>query len=171
LKKRNDGGGDRDLEKKEKVRKKVAFYGDRIVEPKKQEEGHLAYDDGSTQDFSPDNSLLKTSARLLGFEMNIDKLEKFVFNVNENAEPHTGPRFLNFDVVDLLEMIRTESAKTDLLLLVNDVERSDLRNVPALKLFTSRDSIWIHETLNRERPRAAEFYDICWESEDEDDGD
>ena len=65
----------------------------------------------------------------------------------------------------LAEMIQTESVKTDLLLLVNGVERLPPYHPFLLELFRGRESVWVNEASKKTRACPVDFF--CFLDEEE----
>jgi hypothetical protein len=85
--------------------------------------------------------------------------------VSEKRENDPGANYNQLLELDILEMIRVESVKTDLLLLVGGVERHPL-SVPFLdKFFKGQETVWVNEALIKTRPCSTDFYSLRVEDE------
>ncbi|KAL2142683.1 hypothetical protein VTI28DRAFT_838 [Corynascus sepedonium] len=126
------------------------------------EEGRLSYDD------EDDGSITRTSSIKL---TNLPASEKggaadapatIAFEDAWDDAHSKRKKQWEFAVLD---MIRTESIKTDLLVLVNGIECSPFFYSLSERFFLSEENLWVNQSLNKRRPSSAEFYNISNETE------
>ncbi|KAK4041183.1 hypothetical protein C8A01DRAFT_34802 [Parachaetomium inaequale] len=135
----------------------MAFADNLMIRQRDPAEGRLSYDD------VPQSSPTKHSASssVVG-GMDVEVPEKAASEKSEDDSHADHNQLLELDV---LEMIRIESVKTDLLLLVGGVERLPL-SVPFLdKFFKGQESVWVNEALTKTRPCSTDFYAFRIEDE------
>ncbi|KAK3901940.1 hypothetical protein C8A05DRAFT_34371 [Staphylotrichum tortipilum] len=128
------------------------------------DEGRLSYDDEVDDDPQsplPESQVFGSPAE---GKMDVDDLVRPRSENANGAAPATEDESLEFEV---LEMIQTESKKTDLLFLVNGVEHMSACDPTVVKLFEGQENIFINGALGKARPRPTDFYELRDEGERE----
>lgn len=141
---------------------KPTFLDDLMSGRKDQEEGRLSYDDEVDGD-APLSSPVTRTVRSPSVEvMEIDRPEACVFKVDKRSAQAIRDQSLKLAVLD---MIRVESVKTDLLLFINNVEHLPPLNPFLAQLFKSQQSIWVNKTLKKTRPCPTDFFEFLVKDE------
>jgi hypothetical protein len=132
---------------------------------KDEKEGRLSYDDEVDRD-APLSPPAPRTVRSPSVEMmEVDRPETSVSKTTKESAPLVKDQSLGNAARD---MIRVESAKTDLLLLFNGVEYLPHLSPFLNQLFRGQESIWGKKTLQKTRPSSTDFFEIL--SEDKDNG-
>lgn len=133
-------------------RKKLAFAESSVIEPREQHKGRLAYDDEDERrvsSTSPTGTLAPSpvmATRHVGSRVKPASTE-----ITDTGRAADDEKVLEFDSQDLLDMIQTESTRTDLI---------SIRDLILARLATGQEATWINRAINRDRPRSSGFYQL-----------
>lgn len=139
-------------------RKRVTFGDEVVIEIGSRDEGRLSYYDECDMGVSATPLSKPTNKYLTDDKMDVDGPEMLVPQETKQSDG------LQFSPEELGDMIRVESANTDLLLLVDGVELLPPHGLGIVKLFRGQDGVWINGAVKKDRPRPAEFFDLPLES-------
>jgi hypothetical protein len=141
----------------------VAFPGDILEKRKNREEGRLSYDDEGYSDVSPLHVATRT-VRVPDIErMEIDTLEKPVSAKSKDLSGFIDRRLFE---LDLMEMIETESVKTDLILFINGAERMAPGAQILAGLFKGQEGVGVNERLRKTRPCPTDYFHFLVEDQE-----
>jgi hypothetical protein len=88
-------------------------------------------------------------------------VEEPAVTVSEEIEEKRRAKEAQLFELEMMDMIRVESAKTNLLLLVDDIELQPICNLFVLKLFKPYESsLRFNQTINKTRACSTDFYEV-----------
>ncbi|KAL2024007.1 hypothetical protein VTK56DRAFT_242 [Thermocarpiscus australiensis] len=147
--------------KEDPRKKKVTFADDLVAEITNREEGRLSYYD----EYDGNVPEAPFSRSPSSEKMDIDGSVAPVFGTRGETD-HAEESQLFQD--ELAEMIKSESTKEDLILLINGIERLPICHVFVARLFKGREeNIWFNDTITTSRASSLNFIDLPVEDEEE----
>jgi hypothetical protein len=129
--------------------------------------GEMDVDDAETTvSRKTENILSARLAKRVAFSPIVGEMdvEEPATTVSEESEEDSRAEKARLFELEMMEMIRVESAKTNLLLLVEGVEVLPLCDLRVLKLFKDHKKLCFNQTVNKTRACSTDFYET-----DEDD--
>ncbi|KAK4245768.1 hypothetical protein C7999DRAFT_16053 [Corynascus novoguineensis] len=141
---------------------KMELDDDLVSHQRGPEEGRLSYDDEDDGSIARTSSIKLTSSPASDKGGAADASTTIAFE--DTWDDAHAKRKKQWELA-VLDMIRTESIKTDLLVLVNGIEYSPFFYSQSERFFLSEENLWVNQSFNKRRPSSAEFYNIRNETE------